>query len=199
MRTLRRAGAALLALTSLVAGCAGRDDKRIERSQLPKLVLQSADLARVWVPFDTGRQAHSDAPGDRADPRRFGREDGWKARYRRSGSPSTAGALVIESRADLFESEGGANAELRAYREQLEDIIGPSGGSARLLDEPALGDQAVAFTRGTGERPGVRYFTIAWRERNVTASLVLSGFEGRLTFPQALLVARKQQARIARS
>jgi hypothetical protein len=40
------------------------------------------------------------------------------------------------------------------------------------------------------------YFTVAWRYGNVTASVAVDGFEGKLTLSEALAVARKQQQRI---
>jgi len=182
--------AVLLATLSL--GCSGDDNgdekATISERELSKLVLQPGDLPRVFTRFDEGRQLTADQPGGaRSDPARFGREEGWKSRYRRQGSPATRGPLVIESRADLFQSGDGARDELAAVGDGLEE-----------LDKPSLGDDARALTlqQGAG-RGGVRYYLIAWREENVAASVFVNGFEGKMTLADALALARKQQQRIA--
>lgn len=156
--------------------------------ELRALVLQPRDLPRVFIQFDRGRQIMADRPsGARSDPARFGRLDGWKARYRRRGSAETRGPLVIESRADLFESSEGATEELEAIDE----------GGFRPLDDPRLGDDARAWSSFPGGAGAVRYFLVAWREDNVTALLLASGFEGKITLRDVLELARKQQGRMA--
>jgi hypothetical protein len=40
---------------------------------------------------------------------------------------------------------------------------------------------------------------VVWREANVTAGVLVNGFEGKLTLEQTLNLARKQQLRIART
>ena len=138
-------------------------------------------------------------PGSRADPTRFGREGGWKARYKRSGSPRTRGALVVESRLDLFESDGGAQDDLDAYESQFEASI-QGAVAGRLLRVSGLGDRALAITFRQGTPPfATRFFTIAWREANVTASVSVNGFDGKVSKQDALALARKQQRRIARA
>jgi hypothetical protein len=183
---------ALVSVVLLVAGCSLGDGggASIERDQLEALVLQPDDLPRAFVRFDEGRQGIADRRiGERSDPTRFGRIDGWKSRFRRSGSARTRGPLVIASLADLFESTDGARDELEAIDENGFDA----------LDEPQLGDEARAWESLQGGARGVRFYLIAWREENATASLLVSGFEGRLTFDDALSLARKQAARMSRA
>ena len=73
----------LLAGVVALAGCSGGDE-RIEADSARRLVLQAEDVPREFERFDFGRTAQADLPaGARADPARFGREGGWKARYRR--------------------------------------------------------------------------------------------------------------------
>lgn len=177
----------------LVAGCAGGDDG-ISSTRLPELVLQPADLPDLWVQFDEGRQVRADAPpGRRADTDRFGREGGWKARYRRSGSADTTGPLVIESRADLFAESGGAE-------DELDLIAGDPGASlapgARQVTPPSIGNEAVA---ATVRQEAVRYYLVAWRQENVVAMLVVNGFARSLTLADVERLARKQERRIARA
>lgn len=184
----------LLALTLvLLAGCSFGDGggATIEQAQLKDLVLQPEDLPPVFRRFDEGRQAIADRPtGARSDPARFGRVDGWKARYQHSGSARTSGPLVVVSLADVFESVEGAKEELRAIDESGFDSA----------DAPNVGDDARAWqSLQGGSDGGVRYFLIAWREDNATASVLASGFERRITFDDALELARKQATRMSRA
>ena len=185
--------AAVLALTAVllvVAGCGGNEE--IDASRLPGLVLQPGDVPG-FSQFDAGRQGLADLPsGQRSDEQRFGREGGWKARYRRPGSPSTRGPLVIESRADVFESGDGAEKELEAVAKEL-------ARSGEPVEAPELGDASVAATMTQQALADVRFYTIAWRWRNVAAMIVVQGFEGRLELDDAVELARKQQRRMERA
>lgn len=188
---------ALLVFVLLLAGCSlgGDEGGSVERTKLASLVLQPEDLPPVFDRFDEGRQVMADSPGgSRADPARFGRQDGWKSRYRRSGTARTEGPLVVESRADLFDSSDGAKDELDAARQDLED----GELDWQPIDEPGLGDESFAATlvQGGGTS-GVRFYQVFWRQGNVTASLNVNGFEGRLALAEALELARKQEGRIS--
>jgi hypothetical protein len=188
-------GLGLLAILLVLAGCSlgGDEDDgaSIEQSQLKTLVLQPEDVGPRFFRFDEGPQGSADTPGgNRSDRARFGRVQGWKARYRRPGSPQTTGPLVIESRADLFESADGAAEELEA----IEEI------DFAALDDPELGDDARAFqSQQSGTGQGVRYYLIAWREENVTSLILVNGFEGKITFANALELAEKQARRTSRA
>jgi hypothetical protein len=184
---MRRLCALSLGL-ALVAGCAHGGGPEIVQQSLPSLVLQPSDLASTFTRFDVGRIAKLDVhPGPRADPHRFGRKGGWKARYKRSGSPTTRGPLVVESRADLFDGAGGAAKDLDAYEEEFRQ-------AGRSLGQPRLGAEARAMTFRQGT---VLFFTVAWRERNATGSVLVEGFEGHVVLGDALALARKQEARIS--
>jgi hypothetical protein len=186
----------VLGLLSL-AGCSlGGDAASIEQSELDRLVLQPADLPSVFVRFDQGRQLSADAPsGRRADPSRFGRIDGWKARFRRPGAGRTAGPHVIESRADLFESASGAEDDFEAAREEL----AADGLGWMPIDEPGLGDESFAATVVQAGGGDVRRYRVFWRDDNATATLEVDGFDGKLALADALELAEKQQRWIARA
>jgi hypothetical protein len=188
---------AALVLAVLLTGCSlGGEETSIERNELDELVLQPGDLPSSFVRFDQGRQVAADAPvGRRADRSRFGRIDGWKARYRRPGTKATAGPIVIESRADLFDSASGAEDDLEAAREDL----GSEGFGWKPIDEPGLGDESFAATFVQTGLASVRYYRVFWREDNATATLDVNGFEGKLALAEVLDLARKQQARIYRA
>ena len=186
---------AILLLLVFVAGCSFGDDKvSINSTDLSKLVLQPADLPSVFVRFDEGRQLGADSPGGRrADPGRFGRENGWRARYRRPDSANAAGPLVVDSRADVFASAGGAEEELDAARADLAD----SEGAWKPIDEPGLGDESFAATFVQPGLSRVRFYEVFWRDGNATASLSVNGFEGKLALADVLELARKQQRRMS--
>ena len=184
---------ALLVAVILLAGCTigSGDDATIQRNELSRTVLQPQDLARVFSRFDEGRQLIADAlSGRRSDPVRFGRIEGWKARYRRAGTTSTPGPLVIDSKSDLFESSSGAKDDFRAARDDLRD----SELGWQPIAEPGLGDESFAATFVDGR---ARYYQVFWREDNATATLNVNGFEGKLALADVLALARKQQRHIA--
>lgn len=185
-------GFALTLLLLVLAGCSlmGGDDASIEVAELEHLVLQPPDLPRSYLRFDVGRQIAAEAPeGARADPNRFGRRDGWKARYRGPG-----GTPVIESKADLFDSAADAEDELEAARADLDK----SAVDWSPIGEPGLGDQSFAATYLQGTKSsGVRFYQVVWREDNVTASLLVNGFERRLALADVLELAQAQQRRVA--
>ena len=194
---------ALVSVAALVVltGCGNGDGEKIEAKRLARIVLQPADLGRAFDQFDEGKLVRADIhPGPRADETRFGHQGGWKARYKRSGSTATRGPLVVESRADVFEDAGGADKDLDAYRAEFEGEVETAGNAATLVDVPQVGEETVARTLGQGTGSfAVRFYTVAWRYRNATASVLVQGFRGKLTMRDALALARKQQRRLVRA
>jgi hypothetical protein len=186
-----RIAAFFLAVIGL-AGCSlGGDKASIEVAELEQLVLQPGDVPRNFLRFDEGRQIRGDSPGGRrADPARFGRQDGWKARYR-----GPAGMLVIESKADLFDSADGAEDDFEAARADLTE--GELGW--KPIDEPGLGDESFAATFVQPGAGTVRHYQVFWRSDNATASVTVNGFEGRLPLADVLELARKQERRMRHS
>lgn len=169
-------------------------------TMLPRLVLQPRDLGTGLTRFDEGPQTLSDAPpGERGEPGRFERQGGWKARYRHAGSGPPRGPLVVESRADVFRDTGGAARELAALARALPGGSGRGTGMrvipARELD---VGEDSIGLTTATGgaTRP-VLTVTLAWRYRNATASLVVTGFTNSMTLLDAVALARRQQAHLS--
>jgi hypothetical protein len=185
-----------LVLVLVAAGCSlGGDDSPIQASELNRLVLQPQDLPKTFFRFDEGRQIGVDSPGGRrADPERYGRIDGWKARYRRADSEKAPGPLVIESRADVFDSSGGAKDDLDAARADLRE----SELGWQPIDEPGLGDESFAVTLVQSVTGGdVRYYQVLWRDGNATASLNVNGFDPGLALGDTLELARKQERRMS--
>jgi hypothetical protein len=199
--TVRTARLVLVAVCAALAGCSPLGDDSGEpplpEASIAAVVLQPDDLTTMFTRFDEGPLAIADSPGgERADPERFGRTGGWKARYRRPGSAATAGPLVVESRVDSFESAGGAERELRAHRDELEEqVLHPS--NLDLVEIKQLGDEAVALTQDADAPGTLVSHTVVWRFRNVSASVTANGFGGKLTLADVVALARAQQRRLA--
>jgi hypothetical protein len=180
-------------LAALLAACGG--GKAIPADRMQRLVLRPPDVGRAFTPFYDNVQTHLDNDATpRSDPARDGREGGWVVRYRRPGSTATRGPLLVESRVDVFKSAGGAKDDLDLYKTMLSS--GP-GAARRALDVENLGDDATATTFLQAGGTPIRFFRIAWRYRNATASVTVDGFDGRLTAADAIGLARRQQQRLA--
>lgn len=172
-----------------LAACGGGGG--IPKGSLSDLVLRRQDAGAHFVAFYSGRQTQLDNQGTpRSDASRFGREGGWITRFRRSGATGATGPLVIESRADLFSGSGGAGKDLNLYRHQLETPGKP-------LTLPKIGDGAVGSTFVQPGGKPLRFYVIAWRYRNATASVTVEGFDGHVRSADAIRLARQQQARLA--
>jgi hypothetical protein len=180
-----------------LCGCGHGKNAAIEKSQLAQLVLQPADLPSGFSEFDSGRQVRADAhSGPRSDGGRFGRIDGWKARYRWVGARAARRPVVLESRADLFDDDGGAKKDLSAYRDELDEPSPGSGARVTELEPPKLGDDAVAFRSRQGS---LVFVTVAWRRANATASVLAEGLAGRLEPRDVYAFARRQARHLDRA
>ncbi len=196
----KRFAPALVALLCVAAGCGGTEE--VSAEGLSALVLQPADVGGSLERFDEGAQVGADQrTGPRGDRTRFGRKEGWKARYRRLGSTSAVrGPLVVESRVDLFADEAGAEQDLSAYRREfrLTAAAAAAVGVGRLVRAPQLGEESAAYTQQQGIGAGAaRYYTIAWRQGKLTSSVLVQGYEGRLRLGEVARLARAQERRIA--
>ena len=190
-----RARILLLCFVALtLAACGGSGGHTVAAGQLSSLVLRQKDVGGAFASFYDGPQVNLDNAGTvRADPQRYGREGGWIARYHRGGSPSTRGPLVIESRVDIFKDAAGAKTDLLAYSDVLKKM--PGAHLLRLTQQ--IGDGAVGVTFSQASAKPLRFYRIAWRDRNVTASVILEGFDGHLGLDQAMTLALNQERLIA--
>jgi hypothetical protein len=183
---------ALAVVVLVLAACGGSSDT-ISATSAPKLVLQRDALGAEWSQFDAGKQVMADRPpGPRFDTTRFGRIGGWKSRFKRSGASATEGPLVVESRLDLFKDAKGAGHDYIAYLAQYATWVAKPVGD--------LGGEARSFTSTTGSGQfKVRYYTVAWRERNATASVSANGFDGKIELDDVLRLARAQEQAMAKA
>ena len=185
-------GVALIAAGCMGDDGGGGDGGSVAASEGESLVLQQQDVGSEFTQFDSGEQQRADFSPPRDDPNRLGREGGWKARFSRTGTPETQGALVISSLADLFGSADDAGEDFELYKTSLDQFIAAGG---REVSVSGLGDEAYAVTFEQGRAPNViHHYAIAWRDGAVTASVNANGFQ--LTGPQALALARAQADRV---
>lgn len=167
------------------AGCGG-DETPPRPLPLAEMVLQASDLDGAFVEFQRGRVKALDPRGESG---RYGRRGGWQSGFRRAGSATTAGPLVVTSRVDAFADAAGARRDLALYR-----------NASRPSLRVRVGSESFASTRT--QRLGAnrsRFYTVAWSDGRVTASLQVNGFDGRVTLADAERLARRQQRRIARA
>jgi len=181
----------LLIVLSLAA-CGGSGGQKIDESALSALVLQQQDLPRGYSRVAGEQQGRAGIPsGPREDPTRFGRLGGRVARFRgdatavREHSP-----LVIESRADVFKSTGGAKKDLSAYNDEYSATASTLGGTP--VETPRIGDDSLAFRFGSGSDRSV---LVAFRRANATGSVLVEGSS--ITVGDAYRLAWQQQQRIA--
>jgi hypothetical protein len=183
--------AAALAAAALVASC-GSDDPP-EPLRLQSLVLQDSDLPDPFEPFARGPALRPEGgAGRRGDRRRFGRRGGWSVSFRRPGAAATAGPLVVVSRVDEFGDAEGAERALAEVGAELRRV-------GRPLAAPRIGADTVAVVQTRGGTAPARFYTIAWRDDRLTASLRVSGFARGLDEDDALALARTQAARMRRA
>jgi hypothetical protein len=188
-----RRGAFAMLLVLTLAACGG--STKLGAGHLSRYVLQKADLPASFTAFANGTQIGLDNQGTpRADPSRFGRQGGWIARYKRAGTSKTRGPLIVVSRADLFKSSSGAASDLAEYRQMFAET---PGANVRTLSVPKLGDAAVGSTFTQAGLLRLRFYSIAWRYRNASASIVVEGWDGKVAPRDAIALARRQQAHLA--
>jgi hypothetical protein len=173
---------------ALLASCGAPE---APEEALPRLVLQPSDLPEGFVQFDWGPVGRDEALPGLAEATND-RRGGWKARYRQPGGEAAPGPLVVTSFAETFGSDDAAAEHLDTSREALRTEA--QAASGRLVSIAGLGEEATGSTYVQQALEPVRYFTIAWRDGNVVASISVNGVD--LTLDDALALARKQDRRI---
>jgi hypothetical protein len=177
--------AAPLVAACLLAGCGGHRSSSIPVSAARTLVLQPRDLPAGYTSIGSGPQNPFTA--NSVDAKRYGRKGGWYADYRRPPG-ATSGPLIVQSQVDVFGDSGGAGRELAAERDRL--------GTRNAASVPPIGSDSVASKVEGAGKEGAVVYTIVWRERNVTSSLVVTGLRGKLHAPDVARLARRAAAHV---
>jgi hypothetical protein len=81
---------------------------------------------------------------------------------------------------------------MAAYRAQFSQL----SGDHKEFAVSGLGQDAVGVTFSQPGGRTLRFFRIAWRSQNATASITVEGFDGQVSQDDALALARKQEKRI---
>ncbi|HEY3187484.1 MAG TPA: hypothetical protein VGJ70_08410 [Solirubrobacteraceae bacterium] len=175
-----------LLVVAALAGCGSHARSGVDASKARTLVLQPSDLPDGYTSIGGG--AENPFTAREVDPKRFGRKGGWFADYRRP-PPATTGALIVQSTADVFGDAKGAARELAADRDRL--------GADNAVAIPRIGDESLAAKMVGAGTPAALIYTIAWRQRNVASSVVVTGLNGKLGLAHAVAFARRAAARVA--
>jgi hypothetical protein len=193
MRAVAVTGLVLLALG---AGCGSQHSVRpLSDARLAKLVLQPSDLPGLEQ-FANGREVSSEqSPVLGADPARVGRQRGWVARYRRRGNPDTAGPLLMASTVEMFDRPARASKFFGQLRKRDATIVAASGLVS--VDLPTVGGESYAYATPHARRRTVRTVIVTWREGRFVAVAFANGFAERMSVPDVLALARRQEDRLA--
>ena len=184
--------AGLLLLSSSLIAC-DRAHEPVQPNELPSLVLHLQDLGAGWVDFGSGPPdgRADEFPGIGTDPRPTNHRGAWVARYRWVGGGRRPPILIVESRVDLFEDAADAERRLQAAEREL-----------RATDVAAIPNVGEETTMGSVTQQSlsglIRFYTLIWRQGNLTASVVVQGFDRTLRLADAVNLARKQERRIDR-
>ncbi len=127
----------------------------------------------------------------------WGRIDGFQAEYDRSVDPASPphGAATVSAAASTYRTAKGL---ARAYRASVERIARTRSPRYVSRALPArLGDAAQLWeTRFVQDGITVVLFTVVWRTAGTLSNVAVAGVAGRLSAADALVIARKQDARV---
>jgi hypothetical protein len=185
--------ACLLAAATCSAASAA---PRLPRPQT--LVLRRADVGRAY----TGRgarvgnaaAAHGAPPGYATKLARWGRIGGYEVDFTRAAGAATLqdGPLLVRSSASVYRSESGAHAAFAYARRHL-----VPAGYVPLALGFSVGEEARQWVDQRGSSLGaLLQYVLIWRERNLDASIVLTGRVGVVSAFDVAPLARRQEERI---
>jgi hypothetical protein len=180
----------------VVAGCdAGAGGSGLVEAPASRLVLRPVDVPEELVQFDSAPVAGRDRPFEQGPPQGPEPTSAWASRFRQADPAVQEGLLVVESRASVFAEESSAGLDLKSHRRDLTSVPG-----AETLPPPGIGQEGIAVVFHQPAFPrSARFIVIAWRYRNVVASVTIQGFEGGVEAMDATELARAQQRHIQRA
>jgi hypothetical protein len=156
-------------------------------------VLQQSDVGPGYQQFAEGRTGRVELSSAlEGDPRRFGRQDGWTARYR--SVSKRRGLLTLFSTVDVFGATSGAEDFYDTTRKRADESGKLTGIVA--TEAPSLGDESFAVATERSRRGAFKYFVYTWRRGRYVAMVAASGISPQPTAGAVTGLARKQANRI---
>lgn len=162
------------------------------------LVLRVVDLGRGYTGrgtlVDNAHAARAGPPGLGAKLVLWRRIGGYEADFTRRITPATLqnGPLEVKSSASVYRGEAGARAALAYGRRHLV----PAGYAPLALGFKVGDDARQWVSQGESGVGTLLRYVVIWRERNVDASVVLTGRVGVVSAFDVAPLARRQDARI---
>jgi hypothetical protein len=191
-----RAGAAVavfvvVALAS--GGCGDSSGENLSENELAKLVVQPSDVPRLSR-FQNEREIMSQqSPVLGRDPHRFGRQNGWVARYRRPRGSN--GPLILASGVDMFAKRSGASDFFGKVTKVNE--ANAAGSGMKSADGDDLGDERQVLATPSGRPGSVRFVLAVWRTGRFVGSISASGYSGRISSDDVVALAKRADRRLA--
>lgn len=194
-----RASAAtgLVACALVITACGAHTAEPLSDEQLQTLVLQSADLPRTLERFSSDHELRSEqSPILEGDSGRFGRQNGWVARYRRSGNPRLRGPLTVASTIEMFGRSAGASKYLHAVEKRDREVASLTG--LKELRVSAIGATSHGLESAHAPRGSIRYVIVTWREGRFVGIVSASGYAELMSARDVVALARSQEKRVKR-
>jgi hypothetical protein len=190
---------ALVALT--VGGAVQAADVEAGAKDPSRMVVQLSDLAAGFETATRRARPNATVAKETGVPLTtligWGRIDGFQAEYDRSVDPASPphGAATVSAAASTYRTAKGL---ARAYRASVERIARTRSPRYVSRALPArLGDAAQLWeTRFVQDGITVVLFTVVWRTAGTLSNVAVAGVAGRLSAADALVIARKQDARV---
>jgi hypothetical protein len=187
----------VLVFLAAAAICAAASDAA-PRPDPAALVLRRVDVGRVYTahgaPVRNADAAQGAPRGFGARLVRWGRRGGYEVDFRRRAAPGTLqdGPLLISSSASLYRDASGAHAAFAYARGHL-----VPAGYAPLALGFAVGEEASQWVgKGESGLGTILRYVLIWRDRNVDATIVVTGRLGVVSAFDLGPLAHRQEARI---
>jgi hypothetical protein len=162
------------------------------------LVLRRADLSAAYTgrgaPVRNADAARGAPPGFATKLARWGRIDGYEVDFTRRVTPTTLqdGPLEVKSSASVYRTATGARAAFDYARRRL-----VPRGYVPLALGFAVGEEARQWVSQNASGLGtLLVYIVIWRERNIDASIALTGRVGVVSAADVAPLAEKQEAHI---
>ena len=185
---------AVLVLVMLaLAACGESSGKKLSDAALAKLVLQPAELRGLDRFANEQEIMSQQSPVLGRDPHRFGRQNGWVARYRRLRGND--GPLTLASGVEAFGKSSGASDFFDEVTELNERNA--AGSHMKAADGDDLGDERRVLATPPGRPGSVRFVLAVWRTGRFVGSISASGYSGRISPADVIALVKRQDERLS--